>query len=156
MKKFNFRLERLLQYKAQIEDQKRRELASKTEELNRQNTIFRDLTFRREEYLRKYAALFVGHVDIEGLKTTRRYLEKIHRDLVNQARKVIDCEKKVERARSELVEGMRDRKKYENLKERKFKSYVRDSNRAEQKTLDEFGAQAEQRKSMNRDRVQSL
>ena len=146
MKKFNFRLERLLQYKIQLEDQKRRELVSRTDDLNAQNAIFREMTHRREQYLNRYSGYFVGHVDVEGLKTTRRYLEKVQRDLVVQARRVIDCEKKMERARAALVEAMRDRKKYENLKERKFETYIRESDKAGQKELDEFGAQADQRK----------
>jgi flagellar protein FliJ len=146
MKKFSFRLERILQYKAQVEEQKRRDLNARLDELAEQNRILQFLTQKREDYRKRYSELFHGRVDIDGLKNTRRYLDKIHRELVLQAKKVVDCEKKVERAKAILLEAMRDRKKYENLKERKYKAYIKESNLAEQKTLDEFATQAAARK----------
>jgi flagellar protein FliJ len=142
MKKFSFRLERILQYKAQVEEQKRRDLNARIEELAEQNRILQQLTLKRESYRKRYSELFNGHVDVDGLKATRRYLDKIHRELVLQAKKVVDCEKKVEKAKVILLEAMRDRKKFENLKERKFKAYIKESNLAEQKMLDEFASQA--------------
>ncbi len=146
MKRFSFRLDRILQYKTQAEEHKRRELAARTEELRQENDILLNLTRRKEEYLERYSACFRGKVDIDGLKTTRRFLDKLHRDLVLQARRVIECEKKMELAKAALLEAMRDRKKYENLKERKLAAYIKDSNIEEQKRLDEFGSQAALRK----------
>jgi flagellar protein FliJ len=146
MKKFSFRLERILQYKGQVEEQKRRDLSARLDELAEQNRILQFLTQKREEYRKRYSELFHGRVDIDALKSTRRYLDKIHRELVLQAKKVVDCEKKVAKAKAILLEAMRDRKKYENLKERKYKAYIKESNLAEQKTLDEFATQAAARK----------
>ena len=142
MKKFNFRLERILQYKAQIEEQKRRDLNARIEELTIQNRILQQLTLKREIYRKRYSEMFMGRVDVDGLKNLRRFLDKIHRELVLQAKKVVDCEKRVEKAKLILLEAMRDRKKFENLKERKLKAYIKETNLAEQKTLDEFASQA--------------
>jgi flagellar protein FliJ len=147
MKKFNYRLERILQYKLQVEEQRRRELTERIDELNIQNNLLIKLTRDRESYLSKYSAQFRGHIDVTILKNTRRYLDKLHRELVLQAKKVIEAEKKVEKVRAVLLEAMKDRKKYENLKARKLKSYTKEINLAEQKTLDEFGSQAFSRKS---------
>jgi flagellar protein FliJ len=146
MKKFSFRLERILQYKAQIEEQKRRDLSARIDELTEQNRILQHLTQKRESYRQRYSELFRGRIDVDELKATRRYLDKIHRELILQAKKVVDCEKKVEKAKAILLEAMRDRKKYENLKERKYKAYIKESNLAEQKSLDEFASQAAARK----------
>lgn len=147
MKKFTFRLERILHYKAEIEDQKRRDLSRLIDELTIQQNGLLRLTAERESYLKKYSSLFKGKVDVEGLKTTRRFLDKLHRDLVAQAKKVIECERQVARAKADLLEAMRDRKKYENLREHKLKAYIKDSDRQEQKRLDEFGNQAALRRS---------
>jgi flagellar protein FliJ len=147
MKKFNFRLERILQYKAQVEEQRKRELSDRSEELRKENQALLDLTREKEEYLSRYSACFQGRVDVNGLKVTRRFLDKLHRDLVLQARRVVESEKKMERAKAALLESMRDRKKYDKLKERMLKAHTKKSNLEEQKALDEFGAQATLRRT---------
>jgi flagellar FliJ protein len=148
VKKFNFRLERILQYKGQIEDQKQRELAAKMDELETQRGILLELTSKKEAYQKQYSSLFKGLIDVEKLKVARRFVDKLHRELVNQAKKVIECERNVEKAKANLLEAMRDRKKYENLRVRKYKAYEKDTIRQEQKALDEFGGQAARRRAV--------
>jgi flagellar protein FliJ len=146
MKKFSFRLERILQYKLQIEDQKRRELTARLDELEAQKTILLQLTIKKDECQRQYSSLFKGAIDVDKLKNTRRFLDKLQHDQINQTKKIVECEKKVEKAKANLLEAMRDRKKYDNLKERKLQAYGKEINRQEQKALDEFGGQATRRK----------
>ena len=148
MKKFNFRLERILQYKGQIEDQKRRALADRMDELEKEQTILLELTSKKEQYQTQYSSLFQGAINVEKLKVTRRFIDKLIREMVNQAKKVIECERKVEVAKANLLEAMRDRKKYENLRQRKYKTYEKDTIRSEQKALDEFGGHATSRRAV--------
>jgi flagellar FliJ protein len=149
MKRFTFRLERILRYKIQIEEQKRLFLAARMEELKNNKEKLLKMTREREEYSRQYSSYFNGHIDINRLKIARRFLDKLHVELINQAKKVIETEKKVEKAKLDLIEAMRDRKKFENLKERKLQAYEKESNKEEQKYLDEFAGQAGTRNSVN-------
>lgn len=148
MNKFNFRLERILQYKGQIEDQKLRELAGRMDELETQRKILLEITSKKEAYQEQYSSLFKGPIDVEKLKVTRRFIDKLHRELANQAKKLIECERNVEKAKTNLLEAMRDRKKYENLRSRKHKAYEKDTIRQEQKAIDEFGGQAARRRAV--------
>ncbi len=151
MKRFTFRLERILRYKVQIEEQKRLILASRVEELKENKEKMLRMTREREEYFVLYSSYFNGIIDINRLKIARRYLDKLHVDLINQAKRVIDCEKKVEKAKLELIEAMRDRKKFENLRERKLQAYEKEANKEEQKYLDEFAGQSSTRNSVFND-----
>jgi flagellar export protein FliJ len=72
-----------------------------------------------------------------------------------QAKKTVECEKRVERAKAGLLEAMRDRKKFDNLKARKFKAYEKLAGRLEQKELDAFGSQMMLRRSKTRAATQA-
>ena len=142
MKRFRFRLERILRFKEQVEQQKKLILADRNEDLRRENNRLSDLTTKREEYSKKYRRLFRGRIDVNNLKTALRFLNKIKGDVVLQTKKVDNAEKEVESAKLRLQDSMRDRKKFANLKKRKRKDYDFESNREDRKELDEFASQA--------------
>jgi len=140
MKKFNFRLERILRFKEQIEQQKRLILADKSRLLKREKAQLVELTAKKESYLRIYSSLFRGKIDVRRLKTTLNYIDRVSGDMVMQARRVVNAETKSEEAKIEVRDSMRDRKKYDKLKERKHKEYDFNINREEQKELDEIAS----------------
>lgn len=142
MKRFRFRLERILRFKEQVEQQKKLILADKNEDLKRENNRLSDLTTKREEYSKKYGRLFKGRIDVNNLKTALRFLNKIKGDVVLQTKKVDNAEKGVENAKLDLQDSMRDRKKFANLQDRKRKEYDFESNREDRKELDEFASQS--------------
>jgi len=141
MKRFRFRLERILRYKEQVEQQKKLILSDRNEGLRRENDQLSDLTTTREEYSKKYGRLFKGRIDVYSLKTTLRFLNKIRGDVVLQTKKVDNADKEVENAKLDLQGSMRDRKKFANLQDRKRKEYDFEANREERKELDEFASQ---------------
>ncbi len=142
MKRFRFRLERILHFKEQVEQQKKLILSDRNEGLRRENNHLSDLTTKREEYSKKYGRLFKGRIDVNSLKTTLRFLNKIKGDVVLQTKKVNNAEKEVESAKLDLQDSMRDRKKFANLQDRKRKEYDFEANREDRKELDEFASQA--------------
>lgn len=146
MKRFRFRLERILRFKEQVEQQKKLILSDRNEDLRRENNRLSDLTSKREEYSKKYGRLFKGRIDVNGLKAALRFLDKIKGDAVLQTKKVEDSEKEVDKAKLDLQDSMQDRKKFSNLKKRKRKDYDFEANREDRKELDEFASQT---RSMN-------
>jgi flagellar export protein FliJ len=85
--------------------------------------------------------LFKGRIDIDNLKIALRFLNKIKGDVRLQTRKVNNAQKKVENAKVDLRDSMRDRKKFANLQDRKRKEYDFEANREDRKELDEFASQ---------------
>lgn len=140
MKKFSYRLERVLRFKEQIEQQKQLALADRNEILNREKEHLAELSAEEVRYLELYGSLFHGKIDIRGLKSAHSYVNKLKADKSAQSRQVVKAEKNTEEAKIEVRDSMRDRKKYDKLKERKHKEYDFELNKAEQKELDEIAA----------------
>lgn len=149
MKRFRFRLERILCFKEQVEQQKKLILSDRNEDLRRENNRLSDLKSKRGEYSNKYGRLFKGRIDINGLKAALRFLDKIKGDVVLQTNKVEDSEKEVDKAKLDLQDSMQDRKKFTNLKKRKRIDFDFEANREDRKELDEFASQARLMKLSN-------
>ena len=139
MKPFRFRLEKILGYKRQIEDRKKQTLAKRNNELNLEISRLRLLIDRDKSYRAKYAELFKGKMNITRLRFSRGYLDRLNKEITVQTEQVNKSREKVNRAKAILREAMRDRKKYEKLKERRKLEHYYEAGRAEQKDLDEIG-----------------
>jgi len=123
MKIFKFRLERILRFKEQVEQQKRIALSDRNEALKKEKKRLVDLALHKGKYMEVYGSLFHGRVNVRGLKTTLAYIDKINGDMFSQARRVVNAETRADEAKIEVRDSMRDRKKYEKLKERKRKEH---------------------------------
>jgi flagellar FliJ protein len=135
--RFSFKLQSLLNWKESLEEESRVNLARKNHRLRSQEEEIHKLMDQREENdcgLRKRME--------DGL-LAREYLikkefgEKSYYDLVRMEsnRKQMEQEAKEEQKR--LTELMKERKILERLKERRLKSFVKEIEKLEQKTLDE-------------------
>ena len=91
----------------------------------------------------------MGKLNILVLMFSRRYLDKLYRDITKQKDRVKKSEDKVDDAKHRLHAAMRDRKKYEKLKERRRLEYEYESGRAEQKELDEIASRPRTQISMD-------
>ena len=140
MKRFNFRLEKILRYKNQVEERKKQILSERNNELNMEMASLSALKVRNASYRIKYSSLFRGKMNILRLRLSRDYLDKLNRDIIKQTGRVRESEQRVDKAKRQLQKAMRDRKKYEKLKERRKSEYDYEYNRQEQKDLDEIGS----------------
>jgi len=140
MKKFDFRLEKVLDFKRQVEFQKRQALSVKVEILKKEKNRLLTLTAKKESYTKIYNSLMTGKIEIDDLKTALRYIDRIKKEMFIQAKNVVKAEVDVDQCKTEVRESIRDRKKYESLREKYLEKYELDANRAEQKELDEISS----------------
>lgn len=80
---------------------------------------------------------------------SRRYLDKLYRDIAKQKDRVKKSKNKVDDAKHQLHAAMRDRKKYEKLKERRRLEYEYETGREDQKELDEIASRPRTQISMD-------
>jgi len=149
LKRFRFRLEKILRYKNQVEERKKQILSERNNELKIEKTHLNGLIDRNASYRDRYSSLFMGKLNILVLMFSRRYLDKLYRDITKQKDRVKKSEDKVDDAKHRLHAAMRDRKKYEKLKERRRLEYEYESGRAEQKELDEIASRPRTQISMD-------
>ncbi len=141
MKKFEFRLQRVLEIKEEIEKQKEREFGEAQK-------VVLDIIYNIEVMNRQYhqcceeieQKTSQEHVDTIEMQNYYCYIRKIKNDTEQLYEKKRKAEAEVERRRVVLIEASKDRKVLENLKERKINLYQEELNRFEQNVIDEIAS----------------
>ena len=139
MKRFNFRLQPVLDHRKRIEDQKQLVVAARARSLDEAE---RELARLNEEFRKHSAMLRDGHKKLEtrDLQCIYAHLQFLDRCIVAQIRIVAERRVALDRARTELLEASKEKKIVEKLKERRREGYVLEEQRVEQKELDDGNA----------------
>lgn len=140
MKKFNFRLEKIRRYKEQLEQDKKMKFAAEQSRWIKERNTLENIIEKRNSYFSKYGVRKPGKLNIIQLLISKRFLDKLARDISEQAKIVAKAQENMNKAQIDLVEASRERKKYEKLKEKYKVLYNKETEREVNKELDEFGA----------------
>ncbi|MBF0480136.1 MAG: flagellar export protein FliJ [Desulfovibrionaceae bacterium] len=136
MKPFKFRLEKVLEYRRQLEEQAKMELAKALRERDLLCARVKDLEARFEELTERMAEA-VSMTSAE-LWLWRTYKERLATELEEARFAVARIEIEVARCRKHAVERAKERKLLEKLKSTQAVKYVREQNLREQKEFDEM------------------
>jgi flagellar protein FliJ len=140
MKKFKFRLERIRRFKEQLEDERKRGLAVCQNKLNAEKEKLSHIIETRNRYLGTFGIRTTGKVNMRDLIVAKRHLDKLAADIVIQTKAAKSAEHEVSVAQKALLEAVKEKKKYEKLKERQLELNKKDNLLLERKELDEFGS----------------
>jgi len=142
MKKFRFRLEKVLQLKSHLEADKQKQLALATQKVIRQISAIDEIDRVRTDCKNDERKRLTGNINPRHLLTFSRYFLQLKKDEV-KGQAVLGALKGEEgKRRQDLVEATKQRKIYEKLKERRHQAYREENARAEQKDQDEMAAQS--------------
>ena len=137
MKKFQFRLDRVLQYRGLVKDEKTRELV-----------LARNSAFDCAERLKELeAAALMNKLEddldctAEELFLISTYGHKLRCDIEKQQEKLEEAKKKVEEARAAYIEAAKDEKSLAILKQHKLDEYRDYLDKEELKNNDELVVQ---------------
>ncbi|RIL02165.1 MAG: flagellar export protein FliJ [Proteobacteria bacterium] len=137
MKKFRFRLERVLSYRNLVRDDKKRELFESYGVLHRAEARLGNLN---EAALRNKVddqePLPVERFLLTGLFSTR-----LKSEIENQRLAIIEAENQAQEALKNYIEAAKDSKSLEMLRERKLHQYLEEYEREEEKQRDEVAIQ---------------
>lgn len=137
MKKFKFRLEKVLHFRNLVKEEKKRLLYEATRMLN-EATLH--LEFLREEFLKN--SIEDGQIYLaEELLRRSQYSQRLKRLSELQLLKIMECEKAVEEAKQNYIEANKEYEILEKLKERKKEQFDEYVKHEEDKTLDELVTQ---------------
>ena len=112
--------------------------AAQSRWLREKNTL-EMIVEKRNSYFSRYGVRKPGKLNIVQLLISKRFLDKLARDISNHTKRVADSRNDMNSAQKELVEASRERKKYEKLKEKYRVVYNKESELEANKELDEFG-----------------
>ncbi len=138
MKRFKFSLETLLKYRINIEKKKKEEWArarkERIEAEERLERIYQEERERRE----LLESLMEGEIDLKFFNLTQRYIGQLMR-LEKIQSKIVEEKKKIEEEKlKEWIEARKSKKVLENYREKKWKEYLYELDKEEQKIVDDI------------------
>jgi len=137
MKKFKFRLERVLNYRKVIKDEKTRTLMLKNFELRERIGRLRELEAAALlNILKEKVRMAASEVYLAGM-----YGERLREEIANQEVAVQASEEEARQAMVEYIEAAKDAESLETLKRRRKTEYLDHVNKEEGKFLDEIATQ---------------
>lgn len=144
MKKFKFKLEKLLDINIKEEDESKLKY---TQAQNEKRIVEENLE-RLEENYKKYSDITRAN-DVISQKVTINYLSTLTQSIKLTDEKLKEEEKKVIEAQNDLIQKQIKRKSLEILKEKEMERVKKEEERIEQITNDEFALYAYIRNNAN-------
>jgi len=132
---FAFKLEKVLDYRAQLEEQARGALARAKEAHDAKAAEVAALEGRLEAHMREEAK---SRKTANDMWLWRQYKQALEQDISVARMDLKNLELKLQKCRTEAVERSRDRKLLEKLKETQAKKYHDEQSAREEKENDEM------------------
>jgi len=137
MKRFTFRLQRILDIREQIRDEARQELGRRNVILAQERSVLEGL----EAELRRLQGASDGIVTAGELLLTNAYGLRVQKLIEQQAVKVEEARKAVVEAQERYIQANKDARALEMLKEKKRAEYDQEVLKEEINQLDEVATQ---------------
>jgi flagellar FliJ protein len=136
VKPFVFRFEKLLNYKKDIEDQKKAELAKWVSEFNKVTQEIERVKNLRTQILNKVQGVYTSSLNF---KLNRQSLMGIQQTIVNGKKKLLEIQKKIDLAREIYIKAKQEREVFDKLKEKDQEKYKYEAKKIESKVMAEAG-----------------
>ncbi len=141
MKKFSFRLEKLLALKERMEALKRGEYGAAVQRVAEREQAILALHAERSTTATDERRHLTGDkLNVSRLQTYSRYFHHLRGQLLLSHEVKRSLEKKAEDKREEMVESSREKRTLERYKEKLRLRYIQELEKSEQAELDELGA----------------
>ncbi len=138
MAKFNFRLDKVLEYREKIEDINKTEYGKAKKRLDDEVVLLEEILSHKESVNQERDKSALINTTINDLKNYNLYLENIKDKLVQQKALVERAQNNVELTRNKLISSSIDKKTLENLKSRDFNNYLYSLKKEEEKIIDQI------------------
>lgn len=137
MKKFNFRFQRILEFKQTVEDLKRSnynvEVKALNEETEKLNTFIKN-----KDVINNQRNNLTQHTTVKDLKLFNNYLTKMNEIILEQHDRVNHKNDDVEAAKKELIKSVKEKRTFEKLKDKDYDQHLFELKREEEKIIDQL------------------
>ncbi|EYE88828.1 hypothetical protein Q428_06040 [Fervidicella metallireducens AeB] len=138
MERFNFNLQKVLDFRITIEDKKKNEFVAAQKNLYREQKILEDSISKKNKVI-KDAENFRTNFEFQSYV---QFIDAVNKKIENQKKRVMICEKELEDKKQELLKAISDRKILEKLKERALQEFNLEQSKKEQRFNDDFALYA--------------
>lgn len=137
MEKFNFRLDKVLEYREKIENINKSKYGKAKRRLDDETEVLEEIISYKGSINTERDRLASG-TTINKFKSYDLYLRSIRDKLIRQTTIVEKAQENVEHARNNLVNSSVDKKILENLKSKDFENYLYKTKKEEEKIVDQI------------------
>ncbi len=138
MDKFSFRLENILEIKRKFEEQQKNEFMQAMKQLNVEETRLSELCEKREVVYEEAKKSREKTLQLRRLQESQQEIKFIEDAIKQQQIYVKRAKQRADKEQVKLAELMKERKTYEQLREREFEQYKLDMQAEEMKEIDEL------------------
>ncbi len=138
MPKFTFKLQALLNVKLQMEDNLKNEMGKAVMKLESEKDILKQINAEIEHYIEEFNLQSGRGTTVVRLREFNDYISLLRERYEVQKENVNIAQDNVDKIREELIKAVQEREILEKLKERKYKEYLDEINKQEQKLIDEI------------------
>ncbi len=138
MARFRFSMENILSMKEKLEEQEKVEYSQCMMRLNQEEERYQELLERQSMIEVELKNTINEVLDISEIRDKEDALEIMKMYVRQQGLVVEQCQEEVRLAREKLSEAMRERKTYENLRDKAFEEFKLEESKREQKEIDEL------------------
>lgn len=132
---YNFKLEKVLNYKETMEDFKKAEYGDVNQKLNKEEQILFDYNLRKQNLVNDKTNSS-GKTNIASLKLYNNYLQDISKNIEKQEDIVDETKEELAKVKEELMVAMQEKKSFEKLKEKDYIEFIDESKKKEDKIID--------------------
>lgn len=138
MKKFQFPLDTVLDYRRQVQDSLQVELGAVTAEVRRQEEVLTAARQRYSEINQEYRGKKTRGIRIAEVRGYETALEVQEAIIAGETAKLRKLQRQMEAKRRELVSAKQDASSVEKLREKKFRAYTKGMEKSEEQFIDDL------------------
>lgn len=135
MANFNFKLERVLNYKKTFEDYKKGKYGTVHKKLIEEENEL-DRFYKYKKSLMDEKKLSSTKIKAGDLALYNNYINKLNVQIKNQEEIIIETKNELEEAKKEMITAVKEKKIFEKLKENEYEEYLYQLKKQEEKQND--------------------
>lgn len=136
---YKFRLQKVLDVKEKEEDNKKNEMSLVNFEIDKAKKQLKKLHDELEEHYKQRQDKNLNGSSIQELLELNKYIDYLKDTAIKQKNVEIDnLQKRLEDKKEEFIDIRRQRKSYENLKDKDYQKFLEKESKDEEKIIDEI------------------
>lgn len=138
MARFRYSMQSILDIKVKMETLAKQQFSAAKYALDEEEEKLAGLFKRKSDYEELARTLLQGSLNVRDIEDNKNAILMMDQYIAEQKIEVRKAEKRLEHAREELAEVMKERKMHETLREKAFEGFMQEENRQEGKSVDEL------------------
>lgn len=138
MARFRYSMQSILDIKIKMETQAKQEFSAARGALDEEEQKLAALFERKKAYEEESKRLLTGTLKVRDIEDNKNALLMMEQYIISQKRQVKRAGDRLERAREQLADVMKERRMHETLREKAFEAFLQEENKQEGKAVDEL------------------